>query len=234
MGDHVILNGTPTRVCEINTELIGSELYHTYSLKAANNLEVPEQYNEEIAGVSLEAKVLDVQNDTIKLSVDDDENIAQSGVRWLPYSTIYSSPDGTGWYCMPETGDAIRLYFPDENEKSAYAVSSTHLESSDSAERADPNYKSIMNKYGKEVLFTPGSLIITNNAGMSVEIIDDLGIKIISDKDISMISEEEITIASGSANMQFVADKSIVMKQGETTITLSDLAKVAGTKILIE
>jgi hypothetical protein len=135
---------------------------------------------------------------------------------------------------MPETGDSVRLYFPCENEGDAYTVSSTHLESSDTDERANPNYKSLMNKYNKEILFTPDSLIITNNAGMSVEILDDFGIKIISDKAINVSSEEAVNIASGSSTMQLIADKSIVLKQGGTIINLKDLAAITGTQVRIE
>ena len=48
------------------------------------------------------------------------------GARWFPYATVYSSGDGTGWYCMPEIGDKIRLYFPTEKEQDAYVISAYH------------------------------------------------------------------------------------------------------------
>lgn len=65
----------------------------------------------------------------IKLEIDQDSTA--SGAMWFPYSTVYSSPDGSGWYVMPEAGDQIRLYFPDEREQHAFAASSVDLASSD-------------------------------------------------------------------------------------------------------
>lgn len=34
---------------------------------------------------------------------------------------------GSGWYCMPEKGDEIRLYIRTVKEKHAYVISSVHL-----------------------------------------------------------------------------------------------------------
>ena len=66
-----------------------------------------------------------VRADVVQISLKADAK-GGSG-KWFPFSTVYSSPDGSGWYCMPEPGDEIRLYFPTEQEKHAYVISSVHL-----------------------------------------------------------------------------------------------------------
>lgn len=48
-----------------------------------------------------------------------------SGNHWFEYSTAYSSSDQSGWYCMPEVGDTVRVFFPSGNEGQAFAASST-------------------------------------------------------------------------------------------------------------
>ena len=60
----------------------------------------------------------------------------------------------------------------------------------------NPDYKSFMNKQGKEVLLKPDSILITNNSGMSIELSDEEGISIISDKKIVFESEEAIELTS--------------------------------------
>ena len=80
-----------------------------------------------------------------------------------------------------------------------------------------------MNKQGKEVLFTPTSLVITNNKGMSVEINDDEGITIISDKDITLKAEQDIMISSATDNIDIVAPEGINIIQGESEETLHKL-----------
>ncbi|WP_431087462.1 hypothetical protein [Paenibacillus sp. 8b26] len=88
---------------------------------------------------------------------------------WFPYSTVYSSPDGSGWYVTPEAGDQIRLYFPDEREQHAFAASSVDLASSDPVKRSDPAVKSISTKYGKQVVFKPGAVEIINSGQIARE-----------------------------------------------------------------
>ena len=76
--------------------------------------------------------ITDVKKDTVKVVLMEDETGGWAGQKWFAYSTIYSSPDGTGWYCMPEKGDSVRLYFPNENEAEAYVNSSVNEQSSNS------------------------------------------------------------------------------------------------------
>ena len=106
---------------------------------------------------------------------------------------------------MPEIGDAVRLYFPCEKDADAYVASSVHLQSSAGDERINPDFKSIMNKQKKEILFTPGSLLLTNNAGMSIELSDAEGIKIISDKAIVVQSQEAVDISSATSSLSISA-----------------------------
>lgn len=61
------------------------------------------------------------------MAVAVDGGQKESEAKWFPYSTVYSSPDGTGWYCMPEKGDKVRLYFPNEFEEEGYIISSINL-----------------------------------------------------------------------------------------------------------
>ncbi len=99
-------------------------------------------------------------------------------------------------------------------------ISSVHKET-DSA-RQNPEHKSFKTKYGKEILFTPDSILITNNQGMMVEMNDAEGITITSDKDIAIQAEGDMTIASGSDSLLVAAENTVQVKQGSTTMTLSD------------
>ena len=41
---------------------------------------------------------------------------------WFPFSSVSSSSDGSGWYCMPEPGESVRIYFPTAKEAEAYVI----------------------------------------------------------------------------------------------------------------
>lgn len=194
---------------------------------------MPRAYNEKICGVSLESKVLKVENIVVEASALLDENKDGAGVRKFIYESIYSSPDGTGWYVMPEPGDHIRLYFPSDDEREGFAKSSIHL-GYGNGQRTDPDRKSMMTKHGKEIVFTPGSLTMTNNKGMSIHIVDNQGIQIISDKVIEITAKENLHIESKESNITVSAPDAVTFKQGETSIQLKDDIVIDGAKTNIQ
>ena len=234
LGDCVTLNGVPLRVYSIKTKMEGSELYHTYYLTSESGFETEEVFNENLIGLSLDAQVTSVERDTVQVLIGCDENQAGCGTRVFPYATVYSTPDGTGWYCMPEIGDAVRLYFPCEKDADAYVASSVHLQSSAGDERINPDFKSIMNKQKKEILFTPGSLLLTNNAGMSIELSDAEGIKIISDKAIVVQSQEAVDISSATSSLSISAPQRIIFQQGNTQMSLEEKLHFGGAQVRID
>lgn len=234
LGDTVSFQGKNLSIIKIESELEGKELVHLYSLVIKESLPIKFIYNNHMIGASLEGRVLSVQKDKIQVSIFEDENKDKTGTRYFDYATIYSSPDGTGWYCMPEVGDNVRVYFPSINEKEAYTISSTHIKTSNMEERTNPDYKSIMNKQGKEVLLKPGEIILTNNAGMSIELSDKEGIKIISNKEILIKSEEAIDISSTNSELKIFAPNSISLNQGDTQMKLSDNLVMKGARVQIQ
>ena len=187
--------------------------------------------NKKIIGASMKGNVTAVKKDTVKVVLMEDKTGGWAGQKWFAYSTIYSSPDGTGWYCMPEKGDSVRLYFPNENEAEAYVNSSVNEQSSNSSARSNPDEKSIKNKQGKEVLFQPDRLILTNNNGMSVKIIDDEGIIIESDKSITIRAKENIGIISMEQGVEMSAPEKIAFQQGSTMLELADDINVQGGRV---
>ncbi len=231
IGDSFSFRGQTYYIYEITSRLNGRELLHHYKLKSKGGLRVIRQYNEQMIGASLEAAIEGVSKDTVQVVIAADG--IQSNMKWFPYSTVYSSPDGTGWYCMPEQGDSVRLYMPTEKEKDGYIISAVHLPQQGEA-RSIPDNKSLKSKYGKEVLFTPTSLIFTNNQGMSVEILDEEGIRIISDKAIIMKSDEKIEVVSMKQSVTVTAPESIMLVQGDTSITLKEEIHMKGAQVHIE
>jgi len=234
LGSQIVLNGKPVYIHKIETILENEELLHTYHMKTLRGFDVPKVYNNKSVGVSFYGTILDVKKDIVQVTLKNDENKDGCGVRWFPYATPYSTDDGTGFYAMPEIGDDVRMYIPTEDEAGAYVISATHLESSASDERVNPDYKSIMNKYHKEILFTPTSLIITNNNGMSIQLLDDEGIKIISDKEIHIKSEDIVNIVSTQENISVIAPEEVLFEQSETKSQLKDNIAFNGAQVHLD
>lgn len=231
LGDFMLYEGGKYYIYDITTRYIGAECVHEYKLRRKEGLQTLTIEHQGTAGCSFEAQVTGVQKDTVQIDITGDEWQALDGKKWFAYATVYSSPDGTGWYSMPEVGDTVRLYVPD-HENRCLVVSSVHKET-DSA-RQDPDHKSFKTKYGKEILFTPDSILITNNQGMMVEMNDQEGITMTSDKDILIQAQENMTIASGASSLLIAAEDIVQVKQGGTTMTLSDDIYFTGGEFRIQ
>ncbi|MCL2337372.1 MAG: hypothetical protein FWC60_08135, partial [Firmicutes bacterium] len=98
------------------------------TLTPPDGLKQPRQTNPSLIGAAYSGNILAARNDLVQvtLNTDADQGHDPGAPCWFPYSTIYSSRDGSGWYCMPETGDLIRIYFPDSEDDHAYAINSVH------------------------------------------------------------------------------------------------------------
>lgn len=229
LGETVRFEGMDFVVGKATSRLEGQELYHEYRLITKSKGVSTPIYNPDLSGASLKAVVTAVEKTLVKIQIEDDENKAGCRSRWLDYATVYSTPDGTGWYCMPEVGDEVRMVLPDCNENHAYVASSVHLGTAGG--RTNPDEKSWKNRQNKEIMFTPDSITLRNNNGISMELSDQEGIRIISNKDIIVQSDGDVQIKSKGAGVNMSANESILMQQGTAMVQIKDEINIGGGKI---
>ena len=232
LWDMISLDNYTGYICKTHSEYVGSELMHTYFLRSDQGMASIPAFNEKHIGCSFGAVVKDVKQDVVRIDITNDENGSQDNTIWFPYSTVYSTPGGPGWYCMPEVGDQVRLHIPDEREQNAYVISAVHK--GNSPDRQNPDHKSIKTIYGKELLMTPELIKLTNNNGMSVELDDGVGIRIMSDKEILIQAASNITITSEEASMTVSGSDTVNMVQGGASVRLDDDIAFTGAKFRIE
>ena len=231
IGDRISYQEKDYFICQIVTVYQRGECIHTYHLRRKEAVRPFPMTHETVTGCSFDAVVTKIRKDRVQVEIAGDEWKSQDGKKWFSYSTVYSSPDGTGWYCMPEIGDSVRLFVP-EKEEDSFVMSAVHKETD--AARQNPEYKSFKTKYGKEILFTPDSILMTNNQGMMVEMNDHEGIMITSDKNIVVEAKENLTIASGNASLLIAAEDVLRVKQGGTSMTLSGDISFTGGEYRIQ
>ena len=233
IGDYTSLYGMKCYIFKIQSRYEGGELLHCCYLKREKGIEVPEICNKEMAGCALDARITKVKEDKVQVSLLGDENAHQTINIWYPYATVYSTPDGTGWYCMPEPGDMVRLMIPQHQERDAFVASSVHVET-DSPDRKDPSHKVFKSRYQKEVRFTPDSIVITNNKGTRIELTDAEGIHIVSAHSIMLEAAEDLTIASDTGSLIVAGDSFVNFRQKGTSIQLDNGISFIGGNLKIQ
>lgn len=233
IGTAFILSGKEALVYKIESSYQNGEMLHTYFLKKKDDIQAKTIYLEKAQGVSLEGTVMEVKEDKVKVCLLKDENKGSISNSWFLFSTIYASETGTGWYCMPEINEKIRLYIPGREENAAYAISAVYNQP-EKGERNNPDNKILKTKYGKEIRLTPDEIVITNNQGLRIELLDGKGINIISNKAVVIEAGGDMTISSGKGSIIMAADSSLTMKQQGTEISLKDGIKFAGGEFRIQ
>lgn len=208
LGDNVTYGGNSGQVGHLHASMKDGILRTTVSTAKKEQFAQQPQFNQTTSGRMLKGKVQAVEKDKVQVHlIDIDESYDSSGNLWLPYSTAYSSSDGSGFYCMPQEGDEVRVFFPSDNEKDAFAASSVNVSPLD-----NPKHKKWRSPAGKEILMTEGGIYITcKGEKIFINLEDENGITISSDKDINVVTVN---------NMLLYAKKQLTV-QAENKILLS-------------
>ena len=183
-------------------------------------------YNKNLIGISIFGTIAEVSRDKVRVNLEIDEEGESSNLYWFPYASVASSPDGGGWYCMPEIGERVRLNVPGKDETKAFVINSIDEEDISNAKEddrmANPQDKSLQTDSGQEVKFTESGVAIESNGGeasmnlnkdgtvtvvgqKSIEITCGNTIEIRSENNINILAEEDININSevgGEIKMQ--------------------------------
>ena len=171
-----------------------------------------------------------VQKDKVQVHLTSiDAEYDAGGTHWFPYSTAYSSSDGSGFYCMPAVGDTVRVFFPSDNEADAFAASSVNVSPLD-----DPLHKKWRSPAGKEILFTPEGLLIScKDDKIFIDLTDEEGIKICSEKDIPINAQNNLTLYAKKV-LKMQAENKVLLSSGESYIDMSkDLIEMGANQVLI-
>lgn len=225
--ERVDVKGHPCYIYQIDSCLSNQELEFEYTLRPSYGFETEEIQNEQLTGISVMGEVTAVSDTRVRAALFSEADFDFGNPLWFSFATVYTSPDGTGWYFMPEKGDKIRLFIPERDEQTAYAVSTVHVEDTDL--RTDADRKFIRTKYDKEIRFTPDKILITNHKGMSIILDDSEGITIKSSRRINIASEHEVEIKGEQIYME--GGQGVLLMEGPNMLMVRDGIKEKGMNI---
>ena len=232
LGAKVMFHGQLFYIKEIGTSLVRGEIRNKYVLCKEKGLKQPYQKNEALQGISVNGKVIDVERDKVKVHLDEiDQMQDASTAHWFTYSTVYASHDGSGWYCMPEKGDRVRVQFANTDDFSAYAVSS--VSESDSDRMNDYNIRYIKNPQGMEITMTPNQVILSANNESLIVMDQDGNIQIHGEAGISLSSSNNISISAGNKISMQASENINLLCGGKSEIDLSSsgVTQLKGTTV---
>jgi hypothetical protein len=244
IGDTVNFKDQKLRVSRATATMSGGILKFDCVLTTEAGLKQNLIYNRQLTGVSIEGKVIAVEKDNLKVSLVGigEKNQAEATACWFPYATPYTAAGNTGWYCLPELGDAIQLIFPTVREENAFALSAVRRRERSGERLQDPAVKYFRTVNGaaetetipKEWLFNQEKQRLTLNGKedmtLMIQVDEQQGVTISSDRELAITAKRDLTFEAG-AKLSITAGDTIQLNCQNSQITMNDLIAIDGTKI---
>lgn len=224
IGEKINVNGGSSVISSVSCNMQKGILKCSYNLLKESGFERAEVNNSSTGGKMFMGTVQAVKGDKVQVFFHEiDGSYDEGGTQWFPYSTSYSSSDGSGFYCMPEVGDQVRVFMPSNNEKDAFVASSVNL--NPQSNTRDKSWKA---PGGKEILLTDdGIYIICDEEKIFINLTTEKGIEITSEKDIEITSDANITLKAGK-KIEMKAENAISMEVGNSNIQMDSQQIVLG------
>lgn len=170
--------------------------------KIVLTITIPKYYNSFLSGVSINGIITDVSRNMVQADLEADALVSYKSKYFFPFSTVAASPDGSGWYCMPQKGDRMRVFFPTDDETDGYAIANIMGKSAPAQEEpmGNPDLKDITTPDGKSVKFVEGGIRLSVGGDKgSVTLTNDGKAEIRTDESIGIHAGNEIHLTTEGA-----------------------------------
>lgn len=230
------IQGVPLSAYGYRYTFADQEMWGIYEVQSAKGLTVSAIYPMHLIGVALNGNVVNVSGTKVQVAMDIDGGNTERALYPFPYSTISASGDGSGWYCMPEIGDDVRVYFPSKKESEAIALSAvSNYDAPVGGEdrMSDPNSRYLSTKSGQELALAPDYIKFSSGKKASaVTIQTDGKVKIQSQSVVKAVAQEDFVIHAQESVTFHVSEQFILhsLSGGQIISTEGDVI-LQGTEI---
>ena len=225
MGETLTFNGFEAVVTAMRLHTEKGELVYSYVLARRAGIRREKEKNPGIFGMSIPATVMERSGNRIRVHFEiDPEYEASEKTKYFTYAIESSS-----FYCMPEEGSQVHIYFPDHDEQGAVAVHAIRSGEGASGSCSTPENKRFSDPSGSAMDMTPASLQFAPDAGgatvlhlegggflsltgMDIKLKTQMGMASDKEKpmqDLMICGEQKLTMQIGESS-----DDCIVMEAG--------------------
>ncbi|OPZ90136.1 MAG: hypothetical protein BWY74_02444 [Firmicutes bacterium ADurb.Bin419] len=232
IGDKVQYNNLNLIVCKATYYFEDSVLSHLYHITTEKGLSQKLKLNEKLFGAAIEGKVIDIKEDNVRVHLDIDEVQNKEKSFWFSYATFYTSEGSTGWYCMPETDDRVKLYFPTNKEEEGVVINSIRRKTNGGDKIQNPDEKYFRTKYGKEEMFREKELVLSaKDNGVLIRLNEESGIEIYSDNTIKLKDDNDLDMEAD--NIEIKAADEINIECNDSRINMNGTTHIRGSLVKV-
>ena len=109
-------------IYSMSMNLSGGKVEFDYVLRTRSGFLVPAKEHLSLAGLMIMGNVKNTGENAVQIKLLSEKDETYGKPIWFPFSSVYTSPEGTGLYVTPRPGNPIRLYLQDGWEEHPYAI----------------------------------------------------------------------------------------------------------------
>ncbi|WP_294354435.1 RHS repeat-associated core domain-containing protein [uncultured Clostridium sp.] len=236
LGEQVTFNDVSCVVSKIRIETYKEEIRTIYTLALARGVRTGYKINHKIFGMSIPATVKEVQGNNMKVNFSI-ENNAGGNEKFFTFAIESSS-----FYCMPEVGSEVHVYFPTNDEKDAIAVHAIRKTGSGAkyaSKTSNPDVKSFSHTAGSNMELSPSNMNFASDAGGASTVnLSESGDVEINASNITLTATEDAQLgmreSSGDeppfrpTTIDISAKDSVTISKGGTKVEVVDNINVGG------
>lgn len=121
-GERVTWNQVPCLVVSVQLQAYNSDILYAYTLGRADGLYSQSYGNRSIIGLSLPALIKERSGNQLRVQFKLDPGYQPGNNVYYTYAI-----ETVSWYCIPEIGSMVHIYFPTWDESYAIAVHAMRL-----------------------------------------------------------------------------------------------------------
>lgn len=193
IGTIVNVDKTKMHILEKRIETINGDLAFIYRMGSPEMVCLDTYDNKKFAGMTIQGTVLNVEKETVKLHFEFDKE--QSVSTAYPYS--WTPESGNTMYLMPKVGTIVNLFFMNENEESALAISCIRENGKSHSKLQSVDNRYLTNETGKQIYLKPKEMgFINEETNEGISILDNDKIQLETSNNISIISNKKLCISA--------------------------------------
>lgn len=191
IGTWIHVNGEKKLMLSKKARTDRGEIIFSYKAGSMALAALSKYYNPVFAGMGIKGSVLSTSKETlrVKFDFDQEQNAAEA------YDYMWVPECGNTMYLMPRIGTTVNLFFKNESEESAVAVSCIRMNGQNHDKMSDCANRYFTNESDKQMSLKPDRIEFVNQSTEDGIVTDDVsGVKINSSNCISLVSQKKIIV----------------------------------------
>lgn len=191
IGTIVNIENTSKYILEKRIETIDGDVMFVYRVGNPKMICMDKYDNKKFAGMTIQGTVLNTANETVKLQFEFDEE--QDVNTAYPYQ--WAPESGNTMYLMPKVGTRVNLFFMNESEESALAVSCIRENGKEHSKMQFTSDRYLTNETGKQLYLKPEEMgFINEKTNNGISMLDKDKVQLVTSNNISIISNSKLSI----------------------------------------